>query len=418
MREMSYVFSTLEHPYQLAEDFIQEVREMKTPDDTAVFFQIYTGNLSGDGIAEILSIIRRIMPDALVAGTSSSGEIVGGEKYNDTTAISVMFFESSEVHVFTYDCDRMSETDAGRSFAGEIDEIYNVAGIEILDTASRMRSETFFNELSGHIEGIPFFGGGSARLSIFSNDSFVFDRDNVIKTGIVAVVFSGVNLHMTVTSFSGWQPIGKEMHATLASERCIKQINGLPAMKIYEKYLMIHDDENFKSQAMEFPLFLKRGDDYLPRIPGKADEDGGLHFIVDVQQGDAVRIAYGDPGKIIEGAVSVPLVMKEFEPEYIILIACDGRQVFLKENAGLEMQPFTEISANAGFYSHGEIVLADGRPVVNNTLLVAVGMREGDKKGRFVGKILPFELAGKPNIPGNPLLVSKLTNFLEVMARE
>ena len=418
MHEMSYIFRKIGEPFEAVAGFAEKVKEMRTADDRTVLFQVFTGNMPADAISGMNTVIRGIIPDALIAGVSSSGEICTGEKYNDTTVISVLFFERSDIRVFTYDCESMSDAEAGKAFAGSIDEIYNISGIEILNTASRMKTENFFRELNGHIEGIPFFGGGAARVTIFSNDTFVFDGDRIIRTGVVAVVYSGTDLHITATSFSGWHPIGKEMKVTSADDRCIRQINGMPALKIYEKYLMIHNDSDFADQVMEFPLFLKRGEDYLPRIPGKADEDGGLHFIADVQQGDAVRIAYGDPGKIIEGAVSVPLVMKEFEPDYIMIVACDGRQVFLKENAGMEMLPFREIAADSGFYSHGEIILSDGKPVVNNTIIVAVGMREGEKKGRFSGRMLPFEHSGKTNIPGNPLLVSKLTNFLEVMARE
>ena len=180
---------------------------------------------------------------------------------------------------------------------------------------------------------------------------------------------------------------------------------------------MIFSGSDFKQDVMEFPLIIKRGDDYYPRIPGKVDEDGGLHFIVDVREGDAVRIAYGDPGKIIEGAMLLPEKMREFEPEYTMIIACAARQVFLKGYAGEEIRPFSQISSNAGYYSHGELVMADGHPVMNNSVLVAVGMREGSKTGKYEG--LPhLQATEHREIARNPELVSKLTNFLEVMARE
>ena len=417
MHAISESFGNPEFPYNDIAQFIEEIIMARTETDRTVLIKIYSGNIGADKIAEVSALIRGMIPDAIIAGTSSSGEICDGKKLEKTTVINALMFSCSEVHIFSYDCVVTKAKDAGRQFAEAIDEIYNIVGIEIMNTAARMKSEDFFEPLKGHIEGIQIFGGGAAGLSILSDESYVFCNDTVIGTGAVCIVYAGSDLHISVADFSGWQPIGKEMRVTSADDRCIKQINGVPAIRIYEKYLMIFSGSDFKQDVMEFPLIIKRGDDYYPRIPGKVDEDGGLHFIVDVREGDAVRIAYGDPGKIIEGAMLLPEKMREFEPEYTMIIACAARQVFLKGYAGEEIRPFSQISSNAGYYSHGELVMADGHPVMNNSVLVAAGMREGSKTGKYDG--LPhLQATEHREIARNPELVSKLTNFLEVMARE
>ena len=170
---------------------------------------------------------------------------------------------------------------------------------------------------------------------------------------------------------------------------------------------------------MEFPFFIKRNDTYLPRIPGDTDGSGGLRFIADVEENDKIRLAYGDPGKIVAGSVStVPVKMREFAPEYIFIVACDSRQVFLKNYAETELKPFEDICPNSGFYSHGEIISSGGTTTINNAILLAVGMREGDIKNTSDARGMQYEENKVPTISGDPQLVARLTNFLEVMAKE
>lgn len=419
MHEVSIIIEGNEDIPERIAEFADRVRNERQINDKSVLFQIFSSVINRDDALSTAAKIKNIMPDASVIGTSSSGEIADGSKCNKTTVVSVLMFSDSTVKTCIYDCSLMSERESGRDLADRLSDMPDAAGIEVLNTASRMKTEEFFDEADKQAGEITVFGGGAAGKTIFSEDSFVFSDGTSVGTGAVIAIFCGKDLHIEAASYSGWTPIGKEMKITEATDRCIRSIDGIPAMAIYEKYLNIHDDDMFGSLAMEFPFFIKRNDTYLPRIPGDTDGSGGLRFIADVEENDKIRLAYGDPGKIVAGSVStVPVKMREFAPEYIFIVACDSRQVFLKNYAETELKPFEDICPNSGFYSHGEIISSGGTTTINNAILLAVGMREGDIKNTSDARGMQYEENKVPTISGDPQLVARLTNFLEVMAKE
>ena len=86
------------------------------------------------------------------------------------------------------------------------------------------------------------------------NISFVSCGSTSLSEGIVAVVFSGPELHLEQLACLGWKPLSKEMTITSTDGMLVKSIDGKPAFTIYQCYLGISNDDTFSVSAIEFPF--------------------------------------------------------------------------------------------------------------------------------------------------------------------
>jgi hypothetical protein len=155
----------------------------------------------------------------------------------------------------------------------------------------------------------------------------------------------------------------------------------------------------------------------LARIPAACLKDGSMCFGADIRNGEKVRLAYGNPERIIMDSYVTQRLMEEFRPQGIFLYSCVCRQIFLQESIQLETLPFQDIANTSGFYTYGEFYGSGKSINMLNCTMVAVGFREGDNEKKKVNKIArvkPVVDKGSLNIS----LSTRLAYFAEAVVAE
>ncbi len=98
---------------------------------------------------------------------------------------------------------------------------------------------------------VPIAGGTAGDNGEFRNTWQFFGGD-VLSDAIVAVGFSG-DFSIGTGVSSGWSPIGIAKKVTKACGNIVYELNGQPALEVYERFLGKHADQ-LPSVGVEYPL--------------------------------------------------------------------------------------------------------------------------------------------------------------------
>lgn len=379
MKQYSYRISSIEHLNELLSS--QEI--ISSSNFPSQLVQIYSAKNDCDWYQSIGDPIRKVLPSAVIVGASSVGEIINGEIYTDSTVVLFTFFESSSVKMFSYDCKPGTEEAIGNILICNIEAVdAELKGVLLLSTPISNDSGRLFNTITAHDFKFPIFGGGAGDYAN-QRKTLVYDGKKSYSQGVVAVAFSGQDLHIEVFTSLGWQPMSKEMTITEVGEVCIKTIDNKPAFSVYEKYLSIKADEDFYQNSLEFPFLITRNNQSIARTPFFVNDiDKSIQLVADVKAGETFRIGYGDPDAILTESAQLQRKMKDFNPEAIYLYTCICRRFFMQQDVNLETLPFNKIAPTAGVYTSGEFYSDSNFNALLNSSIVAVGLREGAKQNQ------------------------------------
>lgn len=361
-------------------EVISRFQRARKKEDRHLLISIFHGSNDRKIIAEDLALLKEAFPGAEMAGMSSSGGIMNGHMVLGRSVVSFSAFQDTEVKVFSYDISAMTPAEAGEKALETFRKIPRLSGIEVFTTLSTVDVDDFLTALDSLPPSVAVFGGGADTYNE-GDDTWVFDDDFISSKAIVAVCFAGkVKIH--VYQNLGWQPLGQAMTITATDgDKVIQELDGKPAIRVYEKYLKIKKSDFGGQQLMSFPLIIIRNGRMLARLPDACREDGSLVMTANCFAGEEARLAYGDPNEIIERCQANTKEIRQFSPEGITIFSCITRRLFLKEDTNQVLAPYGEIAPVCGGYSHGEISRLHGKTAALNMTLVAAVFREREGNG-------------------------------------
>lgn len=389
----------------------------------SILIQIFSSITEKDLLDQVTDSLLSSMPQAIIVGSTSVGEIMHGRLSIGTIVLSISFFDDTIVTAYVADEITGKEVAAGEELIGKIVQSEgSVAGVLMLATALSIDISSLFKGMASGTTGFPVFGG-SAGVYNLNMMSMIFLGKKYINRGAIAVVLAGSKLQIRTRTFLGWNPLSKELTVTEADGLMLKKIDGERAFDVYNRYLDIPNDENFFNNALEFPILVKRNGEWIARVPFFADKDGSIGFLADIETGEKFHIGYGDPDSILRNSYSVQKELIDFAPESIFIYACICRRFLMQNSVNLETESFDNIAPTAGFYTYGEFINSgNGIHLLNSTIVIAA-MRDGDG-----GNLSAPEASGKANAFSNPdedpfsnkhsRIVAKLLHFISVVTSE
>ena len=365
--------------------------------------------------AQILALTRQLgnsFPQALIAGCMTTDVIRNGGVNVNATVVSFSVFRTSTVCIETFsDSETLAED--GKAFYGRAKRIKNLAAVGIIGTLHALDLQPFLNSLSALEENVVIFGGGANTTK--NAAACVFTKDELLEEGLVAITYAGPELHVHASRNFGWKPLGREFVITkMTGSHIVEEIDHQPAVRIYEKYLGILPGKHFDRDTLAFPVFVRRGSNYIARHTVGCRPDGSLLFIADLHEGETIRLSYGDPGEMIEDAKAGCADMAAFRPEGLFLLSCFAHRMFLHGDVKFELSPVRDIAPSYGFYTYGEIFRFARSVGIHNMLLLNIGFREGE----MPSAPLPVKRDTSTRLKDSLLLVERLVRFVSATTTE
>lgn len=326
-------------------------------------------------LAAMVEVLKKAFPAAVIAGMTTAGGIADGNLMLQETVVSFLVFQHTDVHLLSYDLSHERSSEAGRKAFSVLSGMKHLAGVCCLSTIWTLDPSPITSALSSLPDTIPVFGGGADTCDA-EKTAFIFDGDHIFEKGILLIAFCG-ELHIGVKSLLGWHGLGRYMTITATNgDQVISQLDGRPAVEIYEKYLKIYRNKNFGHEILSFPLLLTRHGKELARLPVGCQDDGSLVMSSDCHVGEKVRLAYGDPNEIVHTCRELSHRIWHFHPEGMLMFSCITRRTFMKENAETVLAMYKFSPSSAGGYTHGEIKRSQGVVDVLNMTQVTAALTE------------------------------------------
>ncbi len=218
-------------------------------------------------------------------------------------------------------------------------------------------------------EHFPVVGGAPGDNFLFEK-TYEYINGEVVSGAVGGLGLAG-NFAIGVGVRHGWIPIGIPMTVTKADGAVLKEINGKPAITIYEEYFG-EKAEELRSEplarmAITYPLGLKipeYEDEYLIRDPISVDAAGAITCAAEIPVGSEIRLMIGSKEKAVAAAEDAAhKMMNDFaavgsRPACLLMFNCIAREKLFAQDAQDEIDAVMKIVGRhvplLGFYTYGE----------------------------------------------------------------
>ena len=181
---------------------------------------------------------------------------------------------------------------------------------------------------------------------------------------MVAIGLYGETLEVTFSINGGWTPFGPERVVTKSKGNVLYELDNLPALDLYKKYLGEKSKE-LPGAALLYPLNVKSEDGtntIVRSILNIDEEENSMILAGDIVEDTKVQLMMTNVDNIVNAAEKAAINALEFrkkKPELAILVSCIGRKLVLDQRVEEEVEEVMEVVGDSttitGLYSYGEI---------------------------------------------------------------
>lgn len=342
-----------------------------------LLIQIFCGTPDKQHIAGLLSEVTSVFPGAVIIGTTTAGEIMDGKTLDNTSIVSITSFEKTRIStaLITQNEDLYA---AGEQLAltlnGAEVQLAIVFGCGIRNGGA-VNGEPLLESLQLACPNTIIVGGQAGDNGL-AKQTFVFSKDGITDSGVVAAFLEGNALKIDNRYNLSWVPLGKKMSITEAQNTQIKTIDNKPAKDVYAHYLGDNVGERLPHSAAEFPLVVERDGVLLARHANKVLEDGSLDFMAPFYEGEQVQFAFCHSGLVTDSAKNLYDEFCKDEHGAIFVYSCLSRKWVLGPDTHIEIAPLATLAPTSGFFSYGEYFSNNGKNMFLSQTMTILALSE------------------------------------------
>ncbi|HEY5961513.1 MAG TPA: FIST N-terminal domain-containing protein [Polyangiaceae bacterium] len=309
--------------------------------------------------------LRERWPSATIIGGSTAGEICGTRVLDDSLVATAIQFERTSVRCSQVNvADAPNSTELGHKLAEQL-LAPDLVHVFVLSDGLKVNGSDLVSGLTQRLPPHVAVTGG------LCGDGARFERTHVCvdefspTERIAGIGFYGRDLRVGFGSLGGWDPFGPERRVTRSEGNILYELDGSPALDLYEQYLGEHA-AGLPASGLLFPLTVRqhRSELGVVRTILAVDRDArSLTFAGDVPNGHYARLMRANFDRLLDGASGAAKTSYEAigsrTPDLAILISCVGRKLVLGQRIEEEVEAVQQVLGEptvlAGFYSYGEV---------------------------------------------------------------
>jgi hypothetical protein len=317
--------------------------------------------------------LREKFPQAHLLGCSTGGQINNDDVNDDEIVAAAISFDTTRVRLCRQEIRDPSCSSACGEAIGRALHAEDLAGVFVLSDGLNVNGSGLVAGISKVIgRDIPLTGGLAGDGAAFQQT--LVGADCAPRTRIVAGLgFYGTAVRVGHGSAGGWDLFGPRRQVTKSTGNVLFELDGEPALDLYERYLGPEESKGLPSSALLFPIQVydtQAPDSAVVRTVLAIDREArSMTFAGDVPQGWTAQLMRGNLDRLAAGAADAArqahtgLAAASGAPanteRLSILVSCIGRRLLMGqrtieevEAAGAELGRDT---LRLGFYSYGEI---------------------------------------------------------------
>jgi hypothetical protein len=338
-------------------------------DSSGVSLVLYFGTREALACGARYDELRAMFPAAHVMGCSTGGQINNNDVSDDEIVAAAISFDATRLKLCRQDIsDPQRSRDYGQAIGRDL-AAPDLAGVFVLSDGLNVNGSELVAGISNVIgSSIPLTGGLAGDGASFKQTLVGADNAPRART-IAAIGFYGSAIRVGHGSAGGWDLFGPRRHVTKSVGNVLFELDGEPALDLYERYLGPEESKGLPSSALLFPIQvydLNEPDSAVVRTVLAIDrETRSMTFAGDIPQGWTAQLMRGNLDRLAAGAADAArqartgLDAADGAGRVSILVSCIGRRLLMGqrtidevEAVGAELGPDT---LRLGFYSYGEI---------------------------------------------------------------
>ncbi len=320
---------------------------------------------------KMLKGVRSVSGNALIVGSSTAGEIttMGPAKKH---SVVVMGIKSDDIKFYAAIGENIKD-DPRKAGKQAGDRVKELAGGKL--GAFMMFPDVLVGNGADIVRGVldslgehfPVVGGASGDDFEFKK-TYQYLNDKVYSGVVIGLGLVG-NFKIGIGVKHGWIPVGKALKVTKSDGAVLHELDGRPAISIYEDYFGEEEAKVLKTDtlaklAITYPLGMKfsGSDEMLIRDPITVDEKGSITCAAEIPLNSEIQLMVGSREEAVKVAqVAAKNAIDQLDgatPQAAIIFNCIARNKLFGEHSGDEITAIQEeLGSNLpliGFYTYGE----------------------------------------------------------------
>jgi hypothetical protein len=339
------------------------------PELSQASFVLYFGTRQALSCGTRYDELRARFPTAHILGCSTGGQINNNEISDDEIVAAAVKFDATKLRLCRRQISDPSQSRSCGQALGEALGADDLASVFVLSDGLNVNgSELVAGIIAAIGPDIPLTGGLAGDGSEFSSTLVGGDCAPQSHT-VVAIGFYGSSIQVGHGSAGGWDVFGPRRQVTKSTGNVLFELDGEPALDLYERYLGEEESKGLPGSALLFPIQVHdatRPDSAVVRTVLAVDRHArSMTFAGDVPQGWTAQLMRGSFDRLAGGAADAArqacagLSVGEGHERFSILVSCIGRRLLMGQRTADEIEAagaeLGESTLRVGFYSYGEI---------------------------------------------------------------
>lgn len=313
--------------------------------------------------------LRHMFPHAHIVGCSTGGQIRNDDVTDDEIVATALRFDATKLRLACEPAPGAEQSRACGEAIGQVLADDDLAGIFVLSDGLNVNGSELVAGITGAAgRDVPLTGGLAGDGAQFQ-ETLVGGDCAPRKHTVAAIGFYGSAIRIGHGSAGGWDEFGPRRRITRSTGNILFELDGQPALDLYERYLGEEEAKGLPGTALLFPLRIydpKRPDHDLVRTVLAVDHAGrSMTFAGDVPEGWVAQLMRGNFDRLAAGAgeaarqASAGIREGGASDGIAILVSCIGRRLLMGQHTTAEVEAvgaeFGSRIPRVGFYSYGEI---------------------------------------------------------------
>jgi len=312
--------------------------------------------------------LRARFPEAHLMGCSTGGQIHGDEILDDQINAVALRFDATAVKAACVEVGDSGDSRSSGEAIGKALSSDDLSAVFVLSDGLHVNGSQLVAGIRSQVGNVPITGGLAGDGPKFQQTLVGIDAPP--RSGnIAAIGFYGSMIRIGHGSAGGWDAFGPPRRITRSNDNVLLELDGKPALTLYERYLGEDEIKALPGSALLFPLQIhdpNRPDHQVVRTVLAVDHnDKSMTFAGDMPEGWVAQLMRGTFHRLAEGAADAARQAREGLEDsrdndgVSILISCIGRRLLMGQRAADEVEAVNEVLGSQlrglGFYSYGEI---------------------------------------------------------------
>ncbi|MBI3229380.1 MAG: hypothetical protein HYZ45_04105, partial [Burkholderiales bacterium] len=195
------------------------------------------GGLSFFESPKLAETIKKLAPNAALAGCSTAGEIAVDRVYDNTCVVTAVKFEKTKVTQVSTTIAGMADSfGAGERLAGLL-PAEGLRAVLVFGTGVAINGSALVAGLQSKLDASVTISGGLAADAGAFKQTWTMGPTGSHDDEIVGIGLYGTDVNVSYGTFAGWEPFGPARKVTRCEQNILYELDGERALDIYKRYL-------------------------------------------------------------------------------------------------------------------------------------------------------------------------------------